>query len=53
MKGQKETAAKRATAIREVIEGIELHISKIGVDNDETVKAALNEDLHQLQSLFG
>lgn len=34
---------------QEVINGLELHINKIGEYNNETVKKALNEDLSQLK----
>jgi len=49
---KKETANEAATAIREIVEGLKLHISKIGEYDNETVKEALNEDLRQLQTLF-
>jgi len=45
--GQKEKATLSA-AIAEVIDGLKLHIEKIGAYDNETVKAALREDLGQL-----
>lgn len=51
MGNQKEITVQE-TAIREIIEGFKLHIGKIGIYDNETVKGALNEDIHQLQSLL-
>lgn len=47
---QKETAIKAALA--EVIDGLELHISKVDVYDIETLRAALNEDLGQLKYIY-
>lgn len=47
---QKETAL--SAAIAEVIDGLELHISKIGVYDNETLRAALTEDLEQLNQIY-
>ncbi|NRS51003.1 hypothetical protein [Brevibacillus sp. HB2.2] len=33
---------------QEIIEGFKLHIDKVGVEDNETIKKALHEDLDQL-----
>lgn len=36
--------------LQEVTEGLELHVNKIGLYNNETIKQALREDVFQLKS---
>lgn len=50
MSGQKETTAQ-TVVLKDIIKGLELHISKIGIYPNETVKQALFEDVNQLYSL--
>ncbi|WP_368900566.1 hypothetical protein [Oceanobacillus oncorhynchi] len=50
MEEQKETTAQ-TVVLKDIIKGLELHINKIGIYPNETVKQALFEDVNQLYTL--
>jgi|GEM_PF-4806277 len=49
---KKETTNEKVVK-KEVIEGLKLHVSKIGIYSNDVVKKALVEDISQLEKISG